>query len=193
MFKTLVINDIKCKVASFRDFGYVIGRTHQAIKQWVGRGIILPPSIQDSNKMHYNFGRKKYPRNYYLVQEVMAVRAIIYRYNQDRKNWYFEESQVKEIHEAMRYWRELLRKGSPELIDYPLLLEFRNYDDLSSWIRKAGGTDEIAHELYRMGDKKLGIKVKKEIEIANKNLKIKRSKKNAKNSKEKSSKEETSG
>lgn len=160
MAKLLKINDVICKVLSRGEFGKLLDRSHRTILRWIDEGVLLPPSIEDHEGgrdfTRYDKDYKTYySRKFYLFQEALAVRDLLHKYNSNKKRWNPSVEAVNEIHESMRYWRNLIRTSDPLLMDYPVVLEFKNYQDLVLWVAKAGGSDEVAYQLYKMGDKKL--------------------------------------
>ena len=148
------INDLNCKVVSKAGFAKLVNRTLRMVDYWISSGIILPPSIEDTGRIKKAFG-KEWTLKFYLYQEAVEVRDLILHFSRGLKQWTATADQVKQIHEAMRKWRDMVRSGDALIMDYPLLLEFRNYQDLASWIKKAGGEKEVAYQLYKLGDKKL--------------------------------------
>lgn len=152
--KIVTYKGIKLRFISKNEFGKIIGRSYETIFTWINLGILLPPPFEDPFLKRKAFG-KEFAYKFYLHNEAVAVRDVVRKYN-PRKGWIPTKEFVDEIHYCQNKIRDAINSADPKLSDFPIVLEFTDFNDLSLYMKKMGAPPGLAESIYKGGDVFLG-------------------------------------
>lgn len=152
MTKEFEYRGVKLTLISKSEFGRIIGKRKTALDRWIKEGLILAPSFEDIGNKKNPFGRGEMAVRMYLKHEAIFVRAMV---NKHRIGTGVPASEQcrREILDGMRKIRKQVLEGHPDLMTYPLILEFRNYEDCKEYFSSIGSPPGFIEQLYRKGDK----------------------------------------
>lgn len=154
--KVIEFNGVKLKVISKQEFAKVAGMATRKFHGWVDKGILLPPTFIDEENRVNDWSGNMVPRKYYLYQEAVAVRSIMRDYTFARRKVLSLEF-IDRVQDAMRKIRQKIQQASKDLMDYPLIVEFTNFQDLHIYLRGLILDPELLQEvcvaMYQRGNK----------------------------------------
>lgn len=164
--KRINLNGVNIDIVAKSDFAAIIGMSQRKAEDWIAKGIILQPTFKDTKNPVKNWEGKDVPRKYYSYLEAIGLRRIL-------KDKVFAQRKpipndlIEEIHASMMYIRNSLKNTDPEVMEYPITLEFNGFKELRDWmdavisdgfknhILEDGTLDvsEICKNIYKSGDR----------------------------------------
>jgi len=155
--KELDFNGVKIKIVSKSQFAKIIGASIARLERMISKGVLPLPTFVDKENPVNNWKGEQVPRKYYLYQEAIAIRTLMKKYVFGQGKPAPEEF-IEEAHAVFEKYREALNEGGAVLMDYPLVLEFKNIKDLKKYLKQYGGIphpEELAAQIYKDGNKLL--------------------------------------
>ena len=98
----------KIDLISQAEFADMLNLNPRTIRQWIKKGILLPPSVQDISNLTNNFGGEPTPKKYYFFEEAVQVRNLFKKHDikQGKK---IREEFIAEVHTAMKAIRDSMK------------------------------------------------------------------------------------
>ena len=143
---------VKLALVSKTQFGHIIGRSRITVENWIKVGFLPPPAFEDAGTVRNSFGRGLAPVKLYLKHEAYFIRQLIQAHGIGR-GVEISAACRQEAHQGMRKIRKQVLEGHPDLMTYPIILEFFNYEDCKSYFANLGAPPGVAEQVYRLGDR----------------------------------------
>jgi hypothetical protein len=143
---------VKLTLISKAGFGRIIGRSRITVETWIKTGFLLQPAFEDVSTVKNPFGQGEMTVRLFLKHEAFFARQVIQKYDLGRGVEISAECR-KEMHEGMRRIRKQVLEGHPDLMTYPLILEFLNFEDCKAYFSGLGAPPGFVEQVYRKGDR----------------------------------------
>lgn len=155
MIKEINYRGINLKIVSKASFAKIINRSKQTLYLWIAKGIIPQPTFMDKSVNKGGFLADYSYTGYYTMNEALEVRDIIAKHGLVKGKEITSDIE-NEIKSSILALRERIKTGDPKLIEYPLILKFKGYDDALNYFNRLKNYDSpesLVQELYKKGDR----------------------------------------